>query len=66
MATMPDGRMLITTQPGQLRVYEDGALLQDPALDLSGQMCSNSARGLLGVAVDPRLGTGGNDYVYLY
>jgi len=64
LAFTPDGRMLVTTQPGQLRVYKDGKLLQTPALNLGSQMCSNSERGLLGVAVDPDFAT--NHYVYLY
>jgi hypothetical protein len=35
LAFTPDGRMLIATQPGQLRIYANGALLATPALDLS-------------------------------
>ena len=53
IAFLPDGRMLVTTQPGRLRVVSNGTLLPTPALDLSGRICSNSERGLLGVAVDP-------------
>src|SRR4051812_16468471 len=53
VAFMPDGRMLIATQPGRLRVMSGGTLLATPALDLSGRVCANSERGLLGVAVDP-------------
>jgi glucose/arabinose dehydrogenase len=34
LAFTPDGRMLVTTAPGTLRVYEDGALLANPALVL--------------------------------
>ena len=64
LAFAPDGRMLIATQPGLLRVYKDGELLQAPALDLSGKICSNSERGLLGVALDPSFST--HRYVYLY
>ena len=64
MAFTPDGRMLITTQDGKLRVYQDGTLLPDPALDLADQICTNSGRGLLGVAVDPNFAT--NHYIYLY
>ena len=64
LAFAPDGRMLIATQPGLLRVYEDGELLQAPALDLTGKLCSNSERGLLGVALDPSFST--NRFVYLY
>ena len=66
LAFTPDGRMLITTQPGQLRVYEDGALVSTPALDLasSDDICTTSERGLLGVAVDPNFAA--NGYIYLY
>ena len=53
LAFLPDGRMLVTTQPGRLRVVSGGTLLPTPALDLSGRICSNSERGLLGVAADP-------------
>jgi glucose/arabinose dehydrogenase len=64
LAFTPDGRMLITNQQGQLRVYGDGRLLQTPALDISGRVCSNSERGLLGVAVDREFAA--NRYIYLY
>src|SRR5215203_1686682 len=64
LAFTPDGRMLIATQSGLLQVYKDGELLPTPALDLSSGICSNSERGLLGLAVDPDFST--NDYVYLY
>ena len=49
----PDGRMLITAQSGSVRVVENNALLPTPAVNLSSKLCSNSERGLLGVAVDP-------------
>jgi glucose/arabinose dehydrogenase/Ca2+-binding RTX toxin-like protein len=64
LAFASDDRMLIATQPGMLHVYKDGELLQTPALDLSGKICSNSERGLLGVALDPSFST--HRYVYLY
>ena len=64
LAFTPDGRMIIATQPGQLRVYKNGQLLQTPALDISSKICANSERGMLGVAVDPNFST--NKYVYLY
>src|SRR5918995_3003802 len=60
----PDGRMLVATQPGQLRVFKNGQLLQTPALNISSKICTNSERGLLGMAVDPNFST--NHYVYLY
>jgi len=54
IAFTADGRMLVTQQSGRLRVRTaSGTLLATPALDLSGRMCANSERGLLGVATDP-------------
>src|ERR671939_31300 len=52
LAFTPDGRLLITTQPGRLLVYRDGVVSQNPALDLSigNRICANRERGLLGVA----------------
>ena len=64
LAFTPDGRMLITTQGGQVRVYQNGALLAAPALNLSARLCTNSERGLLGVAVDPQFAV--NRFVYFY
>ena len=65
LAFTPDGRMLITTQPGLLRVLSSGGtLLATPALDLSAVACTNSERGLLGVAVDPAFADNGFIYVY--
>src|SRR5215210_6508586 len=66
LAFAPDGRMLVTSKSGQLRVYKDGALLENAALNIGPKVCSNSERGLLGVTVDPNFGTAGNHYVYLY
>jgi glucose/arabinose dehydrogenase len=60
----PDQRLLVTTQTGLLKVYENGSLRQDPALDLRGKVCSNGERGLLGVALDPDFAS--NGYVYVY
>jgi glucose/arabinose dehydrogenase/PKD repeat protein len=65
-AFVPGGRILITSQLGQLYVYDDGALRSTPALDLqaSDRVCNNMERGLLGVAVDPAFAD--QHYVYLY
>ena len=66
MAFTPDGRLLVTRQSGSVRVVTAaGALLATPALTFSAaQVCTNSERGLLGVAVDPSFAT--NHYVYLF
>ena len=47
-----------------MRVVQNGSLLATPAVNLSGQICTNSERGLLGVAVDPAFAT--NGFVFLY
>lgn len=60
----PDGRLLVASRAGRLRVYKNGALLSAPALDISAKTCSNIERGLLGVAVDPEFST--NHYIYLF
>ena len=63
---VPDGRLLIASQRGQLYVFKDGALNPTPALDLAGldRVCNDHERGLLGVAVDP--GFADQHFVYLY
>ncbi len=64
LAPTPDGRMLVTTKAGQLRVIKNGSLLATPALNLTTKVCSGGERGLLGVAVDPKFST--NHWVYLF
>ena len=64
LAFTPDGRMLITTQGGTVRVVQGGSLLPTPALTLGSAVCANSERGLLGIAVDPQFAS--NGFVYLY
>jgi len=64
LAFTPDGRLLVTTQGGTLRVISGGALLATPALSLGSKVCTNGERGLLGVAVDPQFAT--NHWIYLY
>jgi glucose/arabinose dehydrogenase len=63
LAFTPDGRLLIAEQGGRLRVFKNG-LLSTPALNLSSRICSDSERGLLGVAVDPQFAS--NRYIYLF
>ncbi len=68
LAWTPDGRMLVTTQPGQLQVYRNSTSL-GTALDLntyggSDKVCSEGEQGLLGIAVDPAFGTNGHIYLY--
>src|SRR5688500_3808911 len=62
LAFTPDGRLLITSQSGQLWVYHNGVLRPQPALDLAAVLCDNWERGLAGVAVDPDFAN--NQYIY--
>jgi hypothetical protein len=65
LAFTPDGRLLIASQGGDLKVLTTGGvLLGPPALSLGSRVCANSERGLLGVAVDPAFTA--NHFVYLY
>ena len=65
LAFTPDGRMLITTQPGSSRLHRRRAP-RHAALDLAARrmLCDTFERGLLGVAVDPDFAT--NRFIYLY
>ena len=64
LAFTPDGRLLVTTQGGTVRVVSGGTLLPTPALTLGSAVCSNGERGLLGIALDPQFTT--NHWVYLF
>jgi glucose/arabinose dehydrogenase len=64
LAFTPDGRLLVAGQGGTLHVVAGGALQPLPALDLTASTCSDSERGLLGVAVDPAFAV--DPYVYMY
>ena len=62
VAFLPDGRPIVTTQRGQL-VLINGTTAS-VMLDLSPSTCSDTERGLLGVAVDPNFTS--NHFIYLY
>jgi glucose/arabinose dehydrogenase len=64
LAFVPDGRILVTTQPGQLRLLDGGRMAPSPALDLSEVTCTQVERGLLGIAVDPEFAA--NRFIYLF
>jgi glucose/arabinose dehydrogenase len=71
IAFTPDGRMLITSQGGALRVFQNGSLLGTPALSFNAnstgnepKICTGGEQGLLGVAVDPEFAT--NNFIYLF
>src|SRR4051794_26374862 len=64
LAFTPDGRMLVASQSGQLWVVHGTTRNAQPALDLTARICSNSERGLLGVAVAADFAQ--KHWVYLY
>lgn len=64
-AFLPDGRMLVTTQGGTIRLVQEGAATTI-ALDLTAKVCSNSERGVLGIALDPQFSATSNRFVYVY
>src|SRR5690554_3817496 len=63
-----DARLFVIEQTGQVRIIEDGALLDEPFIDLSGRMVELSAsydeRGLLGLAFHPDYADNGLFYVH--
>ena len=61
---LPDGRAVMLEKQGRVRIIRDGVLLGTPALSMTGEVCSNSERGMLGFATDPDFGA--NRIVYLY
>ncbi len=60
----PDGRLLVTSQGGSLRVYGGTGTLLGTTTIPAAQICAQSERGLLGVATDPSFLA--NGYVYLF
>ena len=63
---LPDGRLLVTLQAGQLRVVQsDGTLLAQPMLSLpASALDAEGERGLLGVTPHPAFASNGFIYVY--
>jgi glucose/arabinose dehydrogenase/PKD repeat protein len=53
LAFFPDGRLLVGTKKGKVFVIENGAMSSTPFIDLTGEVLSNEANGLMDVAVDP-------------
>jgi glucose/arabinose dehydrogenase len=63
-AFTPDGRLLIASADGKVRVYANGALAATPSLDVSAKVCSDGERGMMAVTVDPDFQA--NHYIYVY
>jgi glucose/arabinose dehydrogenase len=64
--TAPDGdpRLFIVEKGGTIRIVNDGALLPNPFLDISGRVSTGSEQGLLGLAFHPQYATNGRFLVH--
>lgn len=61
MVFLPDGRILITERPGNIRIIKDGQLQTEPWMILD--VAASGEGGLLGMALDPAFSA--NHYVYV-
>ena len=57
-------RLYVIEKTGAVRVIEDGELWAEPFLDVSGQISTNSERGLLDIAFDPDYAENGLVFVH--
>jgi glucose/arabinose dehydrogenase len=69
MVSLPDGRLLVIEQQGEVRLIEDGKLQPDPYYVVDAYLPDASEvavveLGLVGIAVDPDFTTNGYLYVY--
>lgn len=62
MAFLPDGRILIAERPGQLRIFQDGQLLDDPIEGLP-EVWAHGQGGLLDVVLHPNYDQ--NKWIYI-
>jgi glucose/arabinose dehydrogenase len=62
--TMPDGTVAVLGKAGAVRFIVNGVLSPTVALQLDLAGCTNSERGLLGIAADPAYTTNGHLFLY--
>ncbi len=67
MAFSPDGKVYVAQKSGLVKVYPSASSNNGTTfINLASRVYDNYDRGLLGLAVDPRLGNGtGHDFVYV-
>jgi SAM-dependent methyltransferase len=63
VAFAPDGRLLIWQRDGLVRVFENGALLSRPFVDLRSRVNQYGDRGLLGLTLDQDFAFNGHEYL---
>jgi glucose/arabinose dehydrogenase len=59
-----DARLFIVERAGRIRIVQNGALLAEPFLDISGRVSTQGEGGLLSIAFHPQYAT--NGYLFLY
>ena len=60
-----DDRLFVVEKVGRIRIIEDGVLLSQPFLDITGPVLSSAnEQGLLGLAFPPDYSSSGLFYVY--
>lgn len=64
IASAGDDRLFVVEKAGRIRILEDGALLDEPFLDLSALVSTQDERGLLGLAFAPDYPSSREFYVY--
>jgi glucose/arabinose dehydrogenase len=57
------GRLFVVEQAGRILILKNGALLEQPFLDLGDQVLSGGERGLLGLAFHPEFARNGRFFV---
>ncbi|MBA2565302.1 MAG: PQQ-dependent sugar dehydrogenase [Gemmatimonadetes bacterium] len=59
-----DARLFVVEKVGTVRIVKDGALVDTPFLDLSGDVSQGGEQGLLSIAFHPRYAENGRFFVY--
>lgn len=58
-----DDRLFIVERAGRIRIFQNGALLATPFLDISARVSGDGEGGMIGLAFDPDYATNGAFYV---
>lgn len=64
LVALPDGRLLVTEQPGRVRLVANGVLSPTPVWAAEGEVLYEQEAGLVGIAVDPAYAT--NHFLYFW
>ena len=59
-----DERLFIVEKTGRIRILKDGAVLNEPFLDISDKVINSGERGLLGLAFHPKYQDNGRFFVF--